>query len=144
MSSIFLDVIDLLENKFDGLIHCAESLVRERIGKYCAAIHAKGAPLDFKFAFIDGTMIGICAPTVEGEDEVEIEGDACFSVHKRKSCLYFLAVTAPDGTCVHFGGRWREADTTALRYTTASSRITGVRVAPHMLGDISMETWRSG
>jgi hypothetical protein len=49
---------------------------------------------------IDRTLVGI--PSVEGQDEVEIEGDACFSVHKRKNCLYFLAATVPDGICVHF------------------------------------------
>jgi hypothetical protein len=102
ISAIFLHMIDLLDDKFGGLIYSAESLVRERIGEYCAALHAKGAPLDCVFGFIDGTMIGIRAPTAEGEDEVEIEGNACFSVHQRKNCLCFLGVTAPDGICVHF------------------------------------------
>jgi hypothetical protein len=81
ISAIFLHMIDLLDAKFGGLICSAESLVRERIGENCAAIHAKDTPLDCGFAFIDGTIVGICAPTVEGEDEVEVEGGACFSVH---------------------------------------------------------------
>jgi hypothetical protein len=71
ISAIFLHMIDVLDEKFGDLIYSAESLVRERIGEFCAAVHAKSSPLDCVFRFIDGTMVRICVPTAKGEDEVE-------------------------------------------------------------------------
>lgn len=59
ISAIFLHLLDLLDDKFGSLIYSAESLVRERTGEYCTAVHAKGAPLGCVVGFIDGVRVEI-------------------------------------------------------------------------------------
>ncbi|KAF0691137.1 Aste57867_17581 [Aphanomyces stellatus] len=85
--------------------------------RYCAAIAAKGAPLENVYGFIDGTKLQTCRISATGDgDNLQKQ---IYSGHKRMHCLNFQAVSAPDGICIHFFGpvEGRRHDTTLLRHS---------------------------
>jgi hypothetical protein len=124
--------------------YSAESLVHERIGEYCAAIYAKGAPLDCMFALSTERWSGFLALKAKTRRRSKAtHASACTSARTACTSLPPLSQMGYAYTSGR-GGIWRVADTTALRSATASSRTSGVRVAPQMLGAICTATWAFG
>ncbi|ETV74142.1 hypothetical protein H257_11107 [Aphanomyces astaci] len=74
---------------------------------YSAAVKTKGSYMDNIFGFIDGSKFETCRITQKRERVASSFADLqrlIYSGHKRRHCLNFQAVTAPDGLCEHFWG----------------------------------------
>lgn len=74
---------------------------------YCEAIASAGAPLKVVFSFIDRTEIAICHPGPT-YDDLDLQR-VIYTSHKWMYYLSYLAVTAPDGLCIHFRAQWKVA-----------------------------------
>jgi DDE superfamily endonuclease len=72
-------------------------LVKARARDYAMAVFDKGSPLDSIVGFIGGTAIEIARPSGARQK-------ATYSGHKRRNCLTFQAVSAPDGLILHLFG----------------------------------------
>jgi hypothetical protein len=90
LSEVFYHVLELFYDEFGAALEkwpqgIVESLARE----YAKCVHEKGSPLDRVVGFIDGTAIAISRPSGARQR-------ATYSGHKRKNCLKFQAISAPD------------------------------------------------
>ncbi|ETV76458.1 hypothetical protein H257_09477 [Aphanomyces astaci] len=117
---IFNDVIDFLFDKWKKLLYFCDSIVVPRLVMYSAAVKTKGSYMDNIFRFIYGSKFETCRITQKRDLVASNFADLqrlIYSGHKRRHCLNFQAVTAPDGLCVHFWGAVEGSrhDTTLLR-----------------------------
>jgi nuclease HARBI1 len=71
--------------------------VESRARDCAKAVFDKGSPLGSIFGFIDGAAIDITSPSGARQR-------ATYSGHKRRNCLKFQAVSAPDGLILHLFG----------------------------------------
>ncbi len=104
------------------LLYCPIHIVRRRIALYARAISSKGVPLENIFAFPDGAKFETCRITANarlvGENGRRLNlQKTIYSGHKRRHCLNYQGLTAPDGLCIHFWGPIAGSchDTTMLR-----------------------------
>jgi hypothetical protein len=110
MCRIFGYLVDLLYDQWHGHLFFCLSIVKDRLQSYGDAISAKGAILDNIFGFIDGSKLETCRITQKRSRVAPGNHGLCdlqryiYSGHKRRHCLNFQAVTAPDGLCIHFWG----------------------------------------
>ncbi|KAH9100331.1 hypothetical protein LEN26_015965 [Aphanomyces euteiches] len=112
---IFNHVIDLLYGKWHGLLYFCLNIVQHRLDVYKTAIVSKGSPLETVFGFIDGSKVETCR-IGPNSDHRDLQRHV-YSGHKRKHCLNFQGVTAPDGLCISFWGpiEGSRHDSTLLR-----------------------------
>lgn len=106
---IILDLIDFLNEEWGDLLYFNDVLYASRHQEYCDAVRDKtGGIVEGVSLFIDGTKAAICRPSAleklkQQLDAIEV-GDlatlqrVCYSGHKRKHCLNYQGITAPDGT----------------------------------------------
>lgn len=71
-------------------------LTPAKLEEYAHVIHAKGAPIQTVWGFIDGTIRGIARPVRRQQ--------TCYNGWKRKHCLKYHAIVTPDGLISHFFG----------------------------------------
>jgi DDE superfamily endonuclease len=71
--------------------------LQKRAAYYSNRVIEKGAMLPNVVGFIDGTAIDITRPRGFGQR-------ATYSGHKRRNCLKFQAISAPDGMILHLFG----------------------------------------
>ncbi|KXJ13842.1 protein ALP1-like isoform X2 [Exaiptasia diaphana] len=95
LSLIFNEVIDDIYESHHHLIDALD-LVWLDPQTFSQAIHAKGAPLDQCWGFIDGTPRPIARPIRSQR--------IMYSGHKRVHCLKFQSVQAPNGLIAHLFG----------------------------------------
>jgi nuclease HARBI1 len=117
MSHIFYCMLEFIYNKYKDTLYMNVQLIRSRIANYADAIEKKGCPLPNVWAFIDGTVRGVCRPTFGQQ--------AIYSGHKRKHGLKFQTLAAPDGLIVHIWGaiEARRHDITLLRLSKLESTL---------------------
>jgi hypothetical protein len=98
LSEIFYHALELFYGEFgSALMNWPHGLVESRARDYAKAVFDKGSPLDSIVGFIDGTAIEIARPSGARQR-------ATYSGHKRRNCLKFQAVSAPDGLILHLFG----------------------------------------
>jgi DDE superfamily endonuclease len=98
LSEVFYYALDLFFDKFQVLTkNWPTDFVRSRAQLYANAISRKGAVLSRTVAFIDGTSLTIARPSGLGQR-------ATYSGQKRKNCLKFQAIAAPDGILLNLFG----------------------------------------
>ncbi|EJD38321.1 hypothetical protein AURDEDRAFT_172559 [Auricularia subglabra TFB-10046 SS5] len=71
-------------------------LTPDQLAAFAAAIHRKGAPLEFCWGFIDGTLCRVARPI--RNQRIIYNGWKCFT------CLKYQAVNMPDGIIVYLFG----------------------------------------
>ncbi|KAF0705965.1 hypothetical protein AaE_014305 [Aphanomyces astaci] len=107
---IFNSLVDLLFDQWQNHLYFCLNIVASRLHNFGAAIAAKGAMMDNIFGFIDGSKLETCRISQKRNrttSDAHQYGDLqrlIYSGHKRRHCLNFQAITAPDGLCVHFWG----------------------------------------
>jgi hypothetical protein len=98
LTEIFYHTLDLFYSKFGPRIQTwPEELLQKRAAYYSNRVIEKGAMLPNVVGFIDGTAIEITRPRGLGQR-------ATYSGHKRRNCLKFQAISAPDGLILHLFG----------------------------------------
>ena len=92
MSVIFNETLDYVWDRFAHLLTDMDQswLDATSLASYSAAIHAKGAPLNNCFGFIDGTVRAIDRPSGQIQR-------ACFNGHKRFHGIKFQSIALPNG-----------------------------------------------
>jgi hypothetical protein len=90
-------------------------LTQEKLAAFAAVIHAKGAPVDFVPAFIDGTLQNTARPVFNQR--------IVFNGWKRRHCLKYQCVLTPDGIVIHIFGpvEGRRHDLTVYRQSGLQS-----------------------
>lgn len=105
---IVLALIDLLDEKWGNLLYFNAELYTSRHQAYRDAIFDKTeGVVDGVSLFIDGTKCAICRPSAvdsvqQALDDIPVGEVAslqrvCYSGHKRKHCLSYQGINAPDG-----------------------------------------------
>jgi DDE superfamily endonuclease len=98
LTEIFYHTLELFYAKFGSVIQTwPERLVQRRAAYYAGCIRKKGSLLPNVVGFIDGTAIEIARPRGYGQR-------ATYSGHKRRNCVKFQAISAPDGLILHLFG----------------------------------------
>jgi DDE superfamily endonuclease len=98
LSEVFYHAMELFYDEFgSSLEKWPQGLVESRAREYAKCLHDKGSPLDSVVGFIDGTAVAISRPSGTRQR-------ATYSGHKRKNCLKFQAISAPDGLVLHLFG----------------------------------------
>jgi hypothetical protein len=98
LSEIFYCALDNFYDKFRSLTEgWPDEFVRGRADVYARAISERGASLPRTIGFIDGTTLTIARPS-------GLRQRATYSGHKRRNCLKFQAVAAPDGLLLSLHG----------------------------------------
>ncbi|KAF0697991.1 Aste57867_11373 [Aphanomyces stellatus] len=123
LSHIFCTMVDLLYAKWSDVIYFSKTVTPSRLEIFAKAIESKGSPMANIFAFIDGSKFETCRITQRKEPQgpcLNYPADLqrqIYSGHKRRHCLNFQGLTAPDGLCIHFWGpiEGSRHDTTLLR-----------------------------
>ncbi|KAF0775653.1 hypothetical protein AaE_000647, partial [Aphanomyces astaci] len=99
---IFNSLVDLLFDQWQNHLYFCLNIVAGRLHNYGAAIAAKGAMMDNMFGFIDGSKLETCQISQKSNrttSDAHQYGDIqrlIYSGHKRRHCLNFQAITAPD------------------------------------------------
>lgn len=98
MSYIFNRTLDIIHNRFGRLLTSFNQawLSKDALKDFADCIHAKGAPLDNCWGFIDGTLRGIARP---GTDQ-----KAMYSGHKRHHGYKMQSVSTPNGLIANLFG----------------------------------------
>lgn len=98
LCSMFNFILSHFYDRYSWLLQSFEQpwLSRENLSLYAERVHAKGAPLDNCWGFVDGTVRGIARPQ---EDQ-----RLFYNGHKRKHALKYQAVTAANGLIANFFG----------------------------------------
>jgi hypothetical protein len=95
LTEIFYHTLELVYSKFSPLMTTwPRVILQERAEYYSKVISERGSPLDNVAGFIDGTAVEIARPGGLGQR-------ATYSGHKRRNCVKFQAITAPDGLILH-------------------------------------------
>jgi hypothetical protein len=116
LARIYHHTIDFLHARWKSTIFFAGYVDRDRLQLFADAVHRRGAPTINVFGFPDGTKVETCRPHASTAPEMNLQKEV-YSGHKRRHCLNYQGVTAPDGICIHFYGpcEGRRHDTTLLR-----------------------------
>ena len=95
---IFNKALDKVHSDFGHLLTSFDQqwLSRQNLKEFADAIHAKGAPLDVCWGFIDGTLRQVARP---GEDQQPM-----YSGHKRHHGFKMQSISAPNGLIVNLYG----------------------------------------
>lgn len=107
---ICLDLVDFLDCEWEQILYFNEEVFMNNHQRYCDAVKTKtDGVVDGISLFIDGTKCAICRPSAQArsrlqevldgvavDDHVNLQ-KACYNGHKRKHCLNYQAVNAPDG-----------------------------------------------
>ncbi|EGZ26525.1 hypothetical protein PHYSODRAFT_292855 [Phytophthora sojae] len=64
LSNLFLHVLELLDSKFSDLLHFNHEYAAESLQAYADAVFDAGGLLQNVWAFVDGTVRGVCRPNV--------------------------------------------------------------------------------
>jgi hypothetical protein len=129
LTEIFYHTLELFHSKFSPLVTMWRlGILQERAEYYSKVISEKGSSLDNVVGFIDGTALEIARPGGLGQR-------ATYSGHKRRNCVKFQAVSAPDGLILHLFGpvEGRRHDMTLYRESNidhllqSSMNINGVQ-----------------
>lgn len=91
----------IMEHIYDNFSHLLKQfnqpwLSRQELSVFAAAIHAKGAPLENCWGFIDGTVRPVCRP--QENQRIVYNG------HKRVHGIKFQSVVAPNGLIAMLDG----------------------------------------
>ena len=99
-------ILSIISNQMNDYVHTtfnhlldnfnAPYLQPQALEAYCQAIHAKGAPLDNCFGFVDGTVRPICRP---GKNQLIV-----YNGHKKVHALKFQSVVTPNGLIANMYG----------------------------------------
>jgi nuclease HARBI1 len=111
-------VMDIIYYRFKHLVSLSTSYVTPSVlESWMAAIRRKGAPLEFCFGFVDGTVRPICRPSRYQKQ--------AYNGHKRVHALKFQSVSAPDGIIIDLTGPWegRRHDCGMLRESELLQRL---------------------
>ncbi|ETV75853.1 hypothetical protein H257_09828 [Aphanomyces astaci] len=119
-------VITEMRDRWKRTIYFAIDTVETRLQLYANAIANKGSPVACLFGFIDGSKFETCRITQTSASAFPDMQRYVYSVHKRRHCLNFQAITAPDNLCIHFWGPLEGArhDTTLLRESKLLDYVT--------------------
>jgi hypothetical protein len=98
LCSIFLHMIDLINDRYAVRMRVHPTALAPRLRGYAAAISSKGAPLETCFGFVDGTAWQVSRPS-------RLQREA-YSGHKRYHCFKFQSVQLPNGIIVDLSGPW--------------------------------------
>ena len=71
-------------------------LAPNQLDRYAAAIHIRGAPLDFSWGFVDGTV----RPEFRSGQDQQV----LYNGHKRVHSIKFQSVVAPNGLIANLFG----------------------------------------
>ncbi|RHZ21672.1 hypothetical protein DYB26_006209 [Aphanomyces astaci] len=113
---IFNCFVNLLYDTWKRTIYFAMDTVETRLQLYANAI-ANSSPVACLFGIIDGSKFETYRITQTSAPAFPDMQRYVYSGYKRRHCLNFQAITAPDGLCIHFWGPLEGArhDTTSLR-----------------------------
>lgn len=95
---LFSTGLDFLYDRWGGKLRSLNQpwLSLGKLQQFCAAIHARGAPLQNCWGFIDGTVRPACRPTFHQRE--------VYNGHKRVHGLKFQAIVTPDGLIANLYG----------------------------------------
>jgi hypothetical protein len=119
LTEIFYHALELFYSKFSPLVHVwPENIVRERAAYYAKCVTERGAVLPHVVGFIDGTSLEIARPKGNAQR-------ATYSGHKRRNCIKFQAISAPDGCILHLFGpmEGRRHDMTLYRESSIDQAL---------------------
>jgi hypothetical protein len=98
LTEIFYHTLELFYLKFgERIMMWPQNIIAKRASYYSNCVHEKGSALPNVVGFIDGTAVEIARPGGMGQR-------ATYSGHKRRNCVKFQAVSAPDGLILHLYG----------------------------------------
>jgi DDE superfamily endonuclease len=118
LTEIFYHTLELFYSTLGTKLETwPDRLVASRAAYYSQCVTEKGSLLPNVVGFIDGTAIEIARPS-------GLSQRATYSGHKRRNCIKFQAISAPDGLILHLFGpmEGRRHDMTLYR----ASQIDGV------------------
>jgi hypothetical protein len=119
LAEIFYHTLELFHSKFGTLIRTwPVELLQARATEYAKCVSEKGSPLSGVIGFIDGTALEIARPSGSRQR-------ATYSGHKRRNCVKFQVVSAPDGLILHVFGpvEGRRHDMTLYRESGIDSML---------------------
>jgi hypothetical protein len=96
LSELFCHAIELFYTK-STLRNWPDSLMSLRAEYYARCFFEKGSPLPNVVCSIDGTAIEVARPKGCSQR-------ATYNGHKRRNCIKFQAISAPDGLILHLFG----------------------------------------
>jgi DDE superfamily endonuclease len=98
LTEILYHALELFHSKFSPLVHVwRENIVRERAAYYRKCVTEIGAVLPHVVGFIDGTSLEIARQKGNAQR-------GTYSGHKRRNCITFQEISAPDGCILHLFG----------------------------------------
>ncbi|KAK1941331.1 hypothetical protein P3T76_007197 [Phytophthora citrophthora] len=106
LSNIFLHVLTYIDKKYDRLLYVYHDYVAQNLQDYADAVFDAGGLLQNVWAFIDGTVRGICRPRTRHikRDGMFMSQKSVYNGHKRKHALEYQTLTTPDELIVHLYG----------------------------------------
>lgn len=102
LSSVLNKVYSHIDGTFGCLLDDVNNhswLTLDALKSFAEAVHAKGAPLENCWGFVDGTARAICRPTRDQKPY--------YSGHNRFHAIKFQAVTAANGITCELGGPYK-------------------------------------
>ncbi|ETN09097.1 hypothetical protein PPTG_11143 [Phytophthora nicotianae INRA-310] len=127
LSNIFLHMLTLLDDKYAKLLYFNDSYVVQNLQAYADAVFDAGGLLQNVWAFIDGTVRGICRPRPRHtkRDGKFMSQKSVYNGHKRKHALKYQTLTTPDGLIAHLYGPFpgRNHDSKLFKDSKISERI---------------------
>ncbi|EGZ17841.1 hypothetical protein PHYSODRAFT_503102, partial [Phytophthora sojae] len=108
LSNLFLHVLELLDSKFSDLLYFNHDYAAENLQAYADAVFDAGGLLQIVWAFVDGTVRGICRPTARNvrRDGKYLSQKSVYNGHKRKHALKYQTFSTPDGLITHLYGHF--------------------------------------
>ncbi|ETP44713.1 hypothetical protein F442_08745 [Phytophthora nicotianae P10297] len=123
----FLHMLTLLDDKYAKLLYFNDSYVVQNLQAYADAVFDAGGLLQNVWAFIDGTVRGICRPRPRHtkRDGKFMSQKSVYNGHKRKHALKYQTLTTPDGLIAHLYGPFpgRNHDSKLFKDSKISERI---------------------
>jgi DDE superfamily endonuclease len=119
ITEIFYHTLELFHSKFgERILTWPHTIIEKRASYYSKCVYKKGSALPNVVDFIDGTAIEIARPG--GLRQI-----TSYSGHKRRNCVNFQAVSAPDGLILPLYGpiEGRRHDMTLYRESKIDSII---------------------
>ena len=117
---IFCEVLERFQEHFSPLLNGFQrTAFQERCEIYSLKLREAGSPLDSCVRFSDATNVYNC----EARGVLQ---RATYNGHKRRNCLKFQVITAPDGTVLHLFGpvEGRRHDMTLYRQSNIESALS--------------------
>ncbi|ETN01891.1 hypothetical protein PPTG_23979 [Phytophthora nicotianae INRA-310] len=128
LSNIFLHQLDVLEAQYADLVLLTHEIAASRLFEYARAVFDVGSPYTNIWAFIDGTVRGICRPTSRRRGRKKnklLDQQSVYNGHKRKHALKFQTLVTPNGLISHLCGPYpgRNHDIKTYRESDLSTII---------------------